>query len=48
MITAYRILIIGWGVGLLWLSAPPHTSWSAPTLELQSTGRVQMVQHEPG
>ena len=48
MITAYRILIIGCGVGLLWLSAPPHTSWSAPTLKLRSTGRVQMVQHEPG
>jgi hypothetical protein len=48
MITNYRILIIGCGVGLLWLSAPPHTSWSAPKLELQSAGRVQMVQHEPG
>ena len=48
MITAYRILIIGCGVGLLWLSAPLPTSWSAPTLALQSAGRVQMVQHEPG
>jgi Mg-chelatase subunit ChlD len=48
MITAYRIFGIGCGVGLLWLSAPPHTSWSAPKLALQSAGRVQMVQHEPG
>src|SRR5215510_8467951 len=48
MITAYRIFVIGCGVGLLWLSAPPPTSWSVSKLELQSAGRVQMVQHEPG
>jgi Mg-chelatase subunit ChlD len=44
----FCIVVIGYGVWLLWLIAPLPASWSAPPLELQPASRVQMVQHQPG